>query len=128
MPIPSSYSPLVLEGALCVWEEWIEADHRPAHPYPVLHEARMRHGAVACRLELAPRIGEWAATLAEDPAIADAIGGNWSYDWEFVPFVMGLVRRVQHNSKGDLVPTVPTLEEARKAVLGEVSRQTGGGN
>lgn len=107
------YSMLHLEAALCVWEELCEArrDERLSEDLKALWEAR---GTVRMRLEVTPAIASYALAVWDSPGVEEAWSGMAAYDWEFIPFVMRIVKL--HPDTGKLLfPDVRRV--ARESVL-----------
>jgi hypothetical protein len=104
-----TYTALGLEAALCVWEHLTECKMSDALSEP-FEEAWGNHGTVSMRLEVCPAIASVALmvfdSLPQD-YICEELG--WSYDWDFIPFIVGQVRAVRRGSDYKLMPVFPTV-------------------
>lgn len=112
------YSFLQMEASLCVWEHLVEGRMQHNLHEPV-YKFWDKAGYAEMRLSVTPAIANYALMLHDrigQDYICEELG--WSYDWDFIPFVVGLVRRIYwHDTKHIAVPVFPTLEKAHQMLL-----------
>lgn len=109
------YTFLEMEAALGIWEHLCEVAWRPdlvdcyKNAYgDMVREWFAEGGTVNTRLEITPRIAQFALDLWEYPGVQETVQdrAGWSYDWEFLPFVCRLVIRLNGNK-----PVFPPLHK-----------------
>lgn len=120
-PVPAAdyISPLQLEARLCVWEElsMIRTTGQGVQNTGLsaaLAKLWDDYGSVHMRLEITPIIADFALKLYEDERVKESVRdrAGWSYDWQFIPFIVALFKDVD----GDTLK-VPDFNEAVHAVL-----------
>lgn len=127
---PKVYTTLQMEAALCVWECLTEmrfaivvgrTDSTWAMPSALVPELiNPQHGTVTTRLEVVPSIAEMVLDLYEHAEVRESVRerAGWSYDWDFVPWVIQQVTGTRHCEKTNTTIAVfPPFEEMVEAIL-----------
>jgi hypothetical protein len=107
---PKQYTFMQLEAALGVWEHLIECKQADD---PEVSEWFNDYGWVNMRLSVAPRVACMALDLYEaSPEMPDFLTDElgWSYDWDYLPWVVQQVIRLSVGRDHDVRPVFPPLD------------------
>ena len=122
------YTFLEMEAALCVWECLVEMRQGWKHKgEDIIQKAWDDYGTVEMRLNVAVSIGRYAIEFYDmlpSGYVTDELG--WSYDWDFIPFVVSLVKDIRYSERsGGLKPVMPSMAEAQQVLIDKVKTRSG---
>jgi hypothetical protein len=115
-------SPLQMEARLCVWEELCQKRLYVAPGQDGLNPGMSKlwddYGSVTMRLSITPIMADFALKVYDAPDVKQAVEGRWSYDWEYIPFIVGMFTE----SNGEHL-ILPDFELAVANVLAAIAKE-----
>jgi hypothetical protein len=106
--MPETISPLLLEACLCVWEAILDRRYVGSLEPLSWKHAWEGYGSAHFRIEVTPVIAAFALRVYDAPGmnvfIREELG--WSYDWDFIPWVVDQISLFTDNG----YPTLPDLD------------------